>query len=254
MKTPIIIHIPHASTYIPKDIRKTFLIDEDKLLHELQIMTDHFCDNIFDYNCPKIIAPISRLVCDMERFRNDNEESMASVGMSAVYTRCSNGAPLRKDDSDHREHILRKYYDPHHEHLTNAVKNTLEIYNKCLIIDGHSFHPTPLPHEPSRSPHRPDICIGTDPFHTPQHLIRETLHFFQNEGLSVNENMPFAGTIVPIPYYHKDSRVASIMIEINRKLYTDKNGNISADYNKIKTLIHTYLKKIENDLILPIFQ
>ena len=32
-------------------------------------------------------------------------------------------------------------------------------------------------------------------------------------------NQPFSGTIVPMKHYHKDQRVQSLMIEINRWLY-----------------------------------
>ena len=41
----------------------------------------------------------------------------------------------------------------------------------CLIIDGHSFPALPLPYELNQRAFRPDFCIGTDDFHTPEELV-----------------------------------------------------------------------------------
>ncbi len=66
--TPIIIHVPHASTWIPESEKKYFVTHN--LQHEINVMTDHFCDDLFDIDGRQIIFPISRLVCDPERFRD----------------------------------------------------------------------------------------------------------------------------------------------------------------------------------------
>jgi len=36
-------------------------------------------------------------------------------------------------------------------------------------------------------------------------------------------NSSFSGAIVPLPFYNKDQRVPSLMIEINRRLLMDEN-------------------------------
>ena len=43
-----------------------------------------------------------------------------------------------------------------------------------------------------------------------------------SRGWSVRENSPFAGSIVPLPHYGKERRVASVMVEINRSLIMDE--------------------------------
>ena len=45
--TPIIINVPHASTYIPGEELPYFC--REKLEREILSMTDHFCDDIFDH-------------------------------------------------------------------------------------------------------------------------------------------------------------------------------------------------------------
>src|SRR5262249_29304082 len=69
---------------------------------------------------------------------------------------------------------------------------------------------------------RPDICIGTDEFHTPAPLADEFVRRFSAEALAVVRNRPFGGTIVPMRYFRNDRRVMSIMIEVNRRLYLDE--------------------------------
>ena len=58
-------------------------------------------------------------------------------------------------------------------------------------------------------------------------------NYFEELGLVVGINNPYAGTIVPLEYYQKNENVNSIMIEINRKLFM-KDGNI--DYKKVLEL------------------
>ncbi len=170
--TPIIINVPHASTYIPVEELPYFC--REKLERELLAMTDHFCDDIFDHGYEMVRFPVSRLVCDFERFRDDREEVMAKVGMGACYASCSEKTELRQLTQKHREEILQKYYDVYHKVLTLAVEEKLGQYGRCLIIDGHSFPAVPLPYELDQNPDRPDICIGTDSFHTPQELTAMT--------------------------------------------------------------------------------
>ena len=52
---------------------------------------------------------------------------------------------------------------------------------------------------------------------------------------TVGINRPFAGCIVPLKYYRKDSRVMSVMIEINRRLYINSEIKKTLEYHRLKT-------------------
>lgn len=71
---------------------------------------------------------------------------------------------------------------------------------------------------------RPDICIGTDRYHTSEKLQECLSAAFKALGYDVAIDSPFTGTIVPLNHYYKDQRVESVMIEVNRSLYDDPNG------------------------------
>ena len=57
---------------------------------------------------------------------------------------------------------------------------------------------------------RPDICLGTDSFHTPESLLEEFLEAFQEAGFRTKVNAPFSGAIVPLRFYRIDKAVQSI--------------------------------------------
>jgi len=231
----VVIHIPHASTLIPSEYRQSILLSDCELQKEIISMTDAFCDQLYDFPGVGdiITAPVSRLVCDMERFRDDGKEPCAQKGQGLMYTHTQDGRQLRKYDHALREKILAAFYDPHHTRLTAAVDTALERYGKCLIIDGHSFLDVDMP----------DFDIGTDDFHTPPDLSGALCKRVGEFGFSHAVNVPYSGTITPMKYYGKDKRVMSVMIETNRKLY-QKAGKFekNADFEKIRTVCHELIR------------
>ena len=74
----------------------------------------------------------------------------------------------------------------------------IETLGKSLIVDCHSFPSHPLQCDKDQAIPRPDICIGTDPFHTPKALVEVAESAFRNVGLSVGIDRPYDGTIVPL--------------------------------------------------------
>ncbi len=236
----IVLHIPHAGTEIPEDVRESFVIDDAQLELELLRMTDHFTDELFLVSldvATAVVYPVSRLVCDPERFPGDAEEAMAARGMGVIYTRRHDLGLLRKRPTpSEREALLDRYYRPHHKSLEEAVGASLAAHGRCLVIDCHSFPGTPLAYE--TDPARPDICIGLDEFHTPRELRDAAVGTFKAAGLEVAENRPFAGALVPASRYKKDRSVAAVMIEVNRSLYMDEEtGERGPRFLDIRTLL-----------------
>ncbi len=225
----IILHIPHSSTAIPEKHLPLFHLDQTELQAELLRVTDLHTDTLFctpalpEEN--RIIFPYSRLICDVERFRDDSLEPMATKGMGVCYTSTTSLTLLKTVTEDHRQEML-KLYDQHHAVLTKTSSGILKKHEWALIIDCHSFPSVRLAYEGSKSKQsslRPDICIGTDPgFHTPDWLTDYMISAFEIRGYSVRLNEPFAGTMVPMKYYRRNRRLLSIMIEVNRRLYMDE--------------------------------
>ena len=152
------------------------------------------------------------------------------------------GKKIRDYDEELRNRILADFYDPHHARLTSAVDTALENCGRCTILDGHSFN-SKWPIKLDCLFDRPDFCIGTDPFHTPEGLRDAMVKAVKEEGYHVRINTPYSGAITPIKHYGKDKRVVSIMIEVNRKLYMDeKTGEKSKGFEKTKAMCQKLMR------------
>ncbi len=217
----IILHIPHSSREIPDKYRGLFYAPE-RIEEELEAVTDILTDELFDLPYPKAVFPWSRLVCDVERFREPEQEAMTACGMWVCYSRDSQGRPLKRLEEEYVEDMLCNYYDKHHAKLTQLVQDNLERDGKAVIVDCHSF-PEYMPWLGEQSWPDMDICLGMDAYHTSFHLLQTLLLGFLEQGYSVAINSPFAGSMVPTQYYQQDKAVESIMIEVNRRLYYDEH-------------------------------
>ena len=84
-RKPLLVHIPHSSTYVPGEYRDQICLDDTGLAIELLAMTDRFTDQLFgqasNYDATLLVNRISRLIMDPERFPHDQDEQMSAKGM-----------------------------------------------------------------------------------------------------------------------------------------------------------------------------
>ena len=57
---------------------------------------------------------------------------------------------------------------------------------------------------------------------------------FSLKQYDVAVNTPYAGTITSLAYYRKDPRVISVMIEVNRSLYLDRDFRKNAAFSSVR--------------------
>lgn len=248
-----ILHIPHASVAIPQQYRKTYLGGDAVIDRENLKLCDLHTDTLFlNPALPAIplIFPYSRIFVDVERFRDAKQEIMAGRGMGALYTHGHKLEPIRNKPSPaEQEWILRRYYDPHHAKLTELVDAELVQHGKALIIDCHSFPSKALPYEVPNERPRSEICIGTDPFHTPQSIANCLSHVFEKKGYHTAQNYPFAGSLVPMKHYQKNPHVLSVMLEIRRDLFSnEKTGSKTGTFKKIQLNIKDALESLVQEI------
>jgi len=208
-----ILHIAHDSKYIPLYLRERFILSDEELDKELSLMIDASTRELFNANGEHdlfIAVQVSRLVVDVERFEDDEFEILSQKSMGVIYTKTAGQKELHRQLSDNeRVTLLKAFYYPHHQRLAKKVEEVIQRYNQCLIIDCHSFPTSPLPCDLDQKFDRPDICIGTDSFHTSDKLTSAFVLSFRDTGFSVKINDPHIGTIVPLQFYELDNRVQS---------------------------------------------
>ncbi len=222
--SPYVIHVPHSSTRIPDDVRTQLLLGDDELAEELRLMTDARTDELAAL-VARQVAPrpwlfvnhLSRLVVDPERLPDEHEE-MYAVGMGAVYTRTSAGLVLREADEHAERLLLKRFFTPYAEALTELIDERLAATGHAVLVDLHSYPVAALPYELHQEARRPPVCLGVDVDHTPAALRERAFRACSVIG-EVVVNEPFAGSYIPLRHFGRDNRVSSVMVELRRDTY-----------------------------------
>jgi N-formylglutamate deformylase len=221
---PVLVHVPHAGTTIPADGRAGLLLDDAALATELRLLTDHRTDVLAAgtgrLGATRVINRLSRLVVDPERFPDEREE-LAAHGMGAVYTRGHALQPLRDPSPAQIEQLLDRYFHPYAARVSAEVERLVAEHGRVTIVDLHSYPRHRLPYELHDGP-RPPLCVGTDPYHTPDWLRAAVTEVAAAHHLEVGLDTPFAGAYVPLTVHGSDRRVTSVMLELRRDLYLDE--------------------------------
>ena len=238
----MILHIPHSSTNIPEELDKSLHISET----DINLMTDWFTDELFTHpSATRVVHQYSRLLCDVERYRNDADEPMTKFGHGVVYTKGATGNTIR--DNETYNPIFRNFaikstiYDTHHRHLNKVTSVSLSYFPEVVLVDCHSFNNEPLIHEVSGE--RPDFCIGTNGDDLP--FLDDLINLIKYNGYSVELNNPFSGAMVPSEHTN-NKNLKCVMIEVNRKLYLDDKYNKNNDFDTIKKDITGLLNVIDD--------
>lgn len=232
----IIINIPHSSVKLA--FEHLFVCPLEAATKEAYKLADLYTNEMVldkpEYK--KVVAPISRLVVDTERFVEDEDEPASKYGMGVIYTHdCSGNIIKQTPNQETRTELLGKYYYPHHELLESYTEEALSKYGKAIIIDLHSY---PASYRIGlQTDKQPDICIGFDSFHYDETVYQKIVAFCKRNNWTYGINEPFAGSIVPIKYYQKDRNVISFMLEIKRSMYMDEQT-----YQKKAEFDHLYIE------------
>jgi len=221
MRCNIILHIPHASLCLPSDFWRDITVDKEIIERELRFIADYKVDELVkNIDSHKIIAKYSRLYCDVERFRSDEDEPMAKLGMGAVYTRLSDGVQYRKIGSSRREEILGKSYDLHHKQLNTLSREIVDKYGSCVIIDIHSYSDELVRRLFGWTDNLPDVCLGYDEKWFGKDNASKLKTYIEKMGYSCELNYPYSGALVPMEFYYDENpKIQSVMLEINRRVY-----------------------------------
>lgn len=246
MSSNLLIHIPHTSLYLPKEFYDNLIVDKNFIEEENIFVSDYLIDIFVPDNFENIVkVEVSRLCCDVERFLDDSLEEMSKLGMGVIYEKDSNGNQFINVTPHYKKEIIKKYYLPHHKKLNEMSSKILNSHNICNIIDLHSFSDD-FVFKVLGKKNSPDICIGTDKLFTNKDYKELIINHFLKWNYTVLENYPYKGTIIPNDFINKNNKVNSIMIEINKRIYLDKNKELNLKkVKKLKKCMNELYEKID---------
>ena len=215
----MIIHVPHASTFIPDEYKNQFILSSESLKKEAAISADLYTDILAREAWPNaeiIAAEFSRLLVDVERYDDDELEDMASVGRGMIYKNAHDGAIIRRDICNEERHVLHeRYYKPHWERLKSIAANK-------ILIDLHSYPKIPWAIELMQYSDRPEIDLGTAEHLTPKRWVDDMKRYFEDHGYTVGINTPYSGVIDVGSKY-------AMMLELRRDIISTPNSGKTWD-------------------------
>tara|TARA_B100002051_G_scaffold272420_1_gene309135 strand:+ start:1710 stop:2537 length:828 start_codon:yes stop_codon:yes gene_type:complete len=258
--SPIMISVPHAGTFYPKEFIKNKVIKLD----ELRDMEDFKCHKIIeklDKNLVDIIvADCSRSVIDLNRSRDSidddmfidkflhkksSETLMINSGLGVIPKKFNNKFIFsEKLPKVYADNLLKKYYDPYHNTLFNNLKAIKNKFGFAILIDLHSMPSDVLNNKEKQT----DIIIGDNFGKSCSKNIRNFVfnHFEKNNYL-VKLNAPYAGGYITRTYGKKLLGLHAIQIEINKNLYLDEKSlkikkNLESLQNIFSDLIYKFIE------------
>jgi len=210
----LVVHVPHASVFIPDDAWSEFLVPRDQVEAEALESADLHTDEMARQAWPQakvIEAQVSRIIVDVERYDDDRKEEMAAVGRGALYTHDHNHLKIRKSLPERRrEELLMRYYRPHWQELRAQAAG-------AILIDLHTYPVEPWIIERHAQGPRPEIDIGFTDGLTPPSWVSALSQHFHQRGYDVGHNTPYEGVI-------DAGARAAVMIEIRRDVVGQPNG------------------------------
>ena len=251
---------PHSGrNYLPEFLRASQL--DQQMIRSSE---DAFVDRLFecapDFGAPLLSAAAPRAYVDLNRspdeldpilikgvLRSGHNPRVAS-GLGVIPRVVANGRAIyavRLSLGEARARIDR-YWRPYHARLHGLLDEAHVLFGQAILIDCHS-----MPHEAMdgvarHSRPRPQIVLG-DRFGAAAgaEIVDRVEAAFENAGLIVTRNAPFAGAYVAQAFGHPSRFQHAVQIEIDRALYMDERTiRPSADFKAFAGLLRGVIGEI----------
>ena len=256
---PLLITVPHSGNFYPRMFLKHFNKNISLVRKIEDFESEKLLSLLKNKSADILIAECSRAVIDLNRSRRaiDNnmfdgvvekslvqEEEMIKFGLGVIPKKSYNDLIFsNKLPVSYAECLLKEYYDPFHNKLSQQIKRLINIFNICIHIDLHTMPSKAL----QNFKVEPDIVLGNN---FGKSCSTNLLNYFKNNfikhGLVVEINNPYAGGYITRKYGNTSMNVHTIQIEVNRKLYMDeKHLVILKDIEKIQKIFFDILNNFD---------
>jgi N-formylglutamate deformylase len=235
---PVVVSSPHSGNIYPDDLVTRTRLD----MTTLRSSEDCFVDELFaaapELGIPMVKALFPRVYVDPNREPFEFDPAMFSdplpdfvttrtsriaAGLGTIAKVVSNSVQIYGDKLTFADGMqrIRTCWRPFHDGLSVLIKETVDQFGFCVLVDAHSM-PSNIQITGPDGRSRPvaDIvigdCHGTSCART---LSDRVTRVAANRGHRVERNTPYAGGYVTRNYGRPTDGVHAIQIEIKRGLY-----------------------------------
>lgn len=241
----IILHIPHSSLKLPSKFYDRIVVDKSVVKEFNLAISDLYTYEIFGAKnkFKKVVAKYSRIYCDVEKFTDDDKETMSKFGMGYVYTHTHKNVKFEEYDDCYKQIVKEMYYQKHHDKLDKVAKKKTQK-KPTILLDCHSFSKEIIMFEENKE-NLPDICIGFDKLYYSEKLVNYIKTYFVKLGYNVAFNYPYESTMIPnYLFSHTMSDFYSVMIEINRNIYLNDRYKKNKNFHTIQKQVQGLLREL----------
>ena len=253
---PIVFNSAHSGRNYPERFLQLTRLDRLTIRQS----EDSFVDDLFSrapfLGAPLLRACFPRAYLDVNRepyeldpamFRDPLPENAnitsprVAAGLGTIARIVAENRPIYRTSLTWEDALMRIHgiYRPYHTCLQKLLTRTRSRFGLAILIDCHSM---PGADRPGRN-RGPDIILG-DRFGTTcaPRLTGFVQEFFENSGLSVARNRPYAGGFITRSYGNPNHGVHALQIEIARHLYMNEKTRLKhAGFDRIHTIIERFI-------------
>lgn len=261
--SPVIMSSPHSGRDYPAALIQKSVLDFNHLRSSEDAFVDRLIDVAPDYGAALITANCPRAYVDFNRAPDELDPALIeglarsphnpriSSGLGVIPRVVSGGRAIYRGKMplSEAEARITGNWHPYHRALRHLLEETHALFGQSILIDWHSMPHEAIEHHGRPGALRPEVVLG-DRFGASASAdwTDRVEAAFQDAGLRVARNSPFAGAFIAQSYGRPASGRHVIQIEIDRALYLDEARVIPLPrFEQFRQLIGAVIGRITSD-------
>jgi N-formylglutamate amidohydrolase len=234
---PVVFNSPHSGRVYPECLAAASRLDARGLRRSEDFMVDALMAGAPARGCALLLAHFPRAYLDVNREPYELDPRMfdgrlppyantrslrVAGGLGTIPRIVGDGHDIYRSRLPVSEALARieRVYKPYHAALRGLLADAMRAHGEAVLVDCHSMPSASL--GPNVGD-RPDIVLG-DRFGVScaPWIVAEAEAIFEDLGLRVARNRPYAGGFITEHYGQPQAGVHALQIEVNRGLYMDE--------------------------------
>ncbi|WP_240804363.1 N-formylglutamate amidohydrolase [Qingshengfaniella alkalisoli] len=250
---------PHSGRRYDPAFLESTILDE----HSIRSSEDAYMDQLIEdaplFGAPLLLACMPRAYIDLNRASDELDPALVagirraghnprvSSGLGVIPRVVANGKAIYRGKITRDEALARidTVWHPYHRALAGLIDEQRQKFGQSILIDCHSMpHEAIENHSSGGAP--PQVVLGDRFGAAASPEIMDAVEAaFQQEGLRVARNTPFAGAYVTQTYGRPVRNQHVIQMELDRALYMDERRVCpNADFQEVRQMIGRVIARI----------